>query len=72
MTVVLEKVAEGACLTIVDEGMGFDLEALRQLKGQPGWGLITMGERAKVLGGKFWVESVPGRGTSIIVEVPRI
>jgi len=33
-------------------------------------GLVGMRERAELLGGTLTVESIPGKGTSIIVEVP--
>jgi len=38
---------------------------------QKGWGLTTMSERAKSLGGSFDIESRPGHGTRVVVEVGR-
>jgi len=35
-----------------------------------GVGLISMSERARLVGGKFSVLSLLGRGTTILVEVP--
>ena len=71
VNLTLEEVTGGARLTIADDGKGFDLKALSKLKERPGWGLITMRERAEAVGGKLKVESTPGKGTRIIVEVPR-
>jgi PAS domain S-box-containing protein len=71
VTLTLEEVTGGARLTIADDGRGFDLKVLSQLKERTGWGLITMRERAEAVGGKLKVESAPGEGTRIIVEVPR-
>jgi PAS domain S-box-containing protein len=71
VTLTLEEVTGGARLTIADDGRGFDLNALSQLKERPGWGLITMRERAEAVGGKLDVESAPKKGTRVIVEVPR-
>jgi two-component system NarL family sensor kinase len=53
-------------LTVQDDGRGF-------APGGPaeGFGLIGMQERARLLGGSFLVESAPGAGTRITVEVPR-
>jgi len=67
VTVTLESVDGGARLTIADDGIGFDPAA----RHHTGWGLITMRERAETAGGHLRVESIPGEGTRIVVEVPR-
>lgn len=70
VNVTLKEVNRMVQLTISDDGVGFD-STDRRLKEKPGWGLITIGERAKALGGYLCVESVPGKGTQVIVKVPR-
>jgi signal transduction histidine kinase len=52
-------------LTIADDGCGFDVPAA--VEGGGGLGLISMGERADMLGGDLNVVSTPGAGT--VVEV---
>ncbi len=52
-------------MVISDDGVGMDLAASRQ-----GFGLIAMRERARILGGDFALQSRPGGGTRIAVEVP--
>lgn len=55
-------------LKVTDDGVGFDPAAVRR----PGHhGLTNMRERAAALGGRFSVESGPGIGTRIVVEIPR-
>jgi two-component system sensor histidine kinase UhpB len=54
-------------LTLNDVGRGFDPQRARK-KG--GLGLISMEERARLVGGTFTVTSAPGRGTSINVSIP--
>lgn len=49
-----------------DDGKGFDVSTAMP----KGIGLATMQERASILGGDCHVESHPGRGTTIRVEVP--
>lgn len=71
VTVTLDRMTGGARLTIVDEGVGFDPKTLYQLKERSGWGLITMRERAEAVGGRLLMESSPGKGTKVIVEVLR-
>ncbi|MGH8310768.1 MAG: sensor histidine kinase, partial [Steroidobacteraceae bacterium] len=52
-------------VSIEDDGRGFDPQAASQ-----GFGLIGMRERAHLLGGDLEVDSLPGRGTRVILEVP--
>jgi signal transduction histidine kinase len=54
-------------LEIQDDGLGFDLAAV-QAGG--GLGLSGMMERAQKIGGRLEIESAPGRGTQVSVEVP--
>ena len=54
-------------LRIVDDGRGFDVGWAQSRRGR--YGLSTMRERAELLGGSLRVESVPGQGTIIIVEI---
>ena len=51
-------------LTIQDDGKGFDPNAVR------GLGLVGMSERVSQLGGTLHVDSGPGRGTCLRVELP--
>lgn len=55
-------------LDIEDDGRGFDASA----SGSPtmGFGLIGMRERALRLGGTFQIESRPGMGTRLHIELP--
>lgn len=57
-------------LVIADDGDGFDPSCLPKPDGSVGWGLMTMAERAEAVGGTCRVDSEPGRGTRVIVEVP--
>jgi len=54
---------------IEDDGIGFDPEQVSQADRM---GLLGMRERAEMLGGTLTIESTPGKGTSIIVEVPDV
>jgi signal transduction histidine kinase len=55
-------------LCIADDGRGFDAAARTQ-RGA-GFGLLSMEERARALGGRFAVRSAPGSGTTIVVDLP--
>ena len=55
-------------LTVSDNGVGFDPDRQR---GPSHQGLINMRARAVAIGGRLVLESTPGVGTRIIVEVAR-
>lgn len=52
--------------TVTDDGQGFDPEHVPAGR----FGLIGMSERARLLGGRFCIDSQPGQGTRIDLEVP--
>lgn len=54
-------------LTVEDNGIGFNPD---QPANENRLGLFGMRERVEMLGGKLIVESAPGKGTMISVEVP--
>jgi PAS domain S-box-containing protein len=58
-------------LVIADNGVGFDQERLGQPEGHHLWGLMTISERAMAAGGHCRIESQPGQGTRVVVEVSR-
>ena len=54
-----------------DDGAGFDVPgASASMKGPGGFGLFSIKERLKVLGGTLDISSSPGRGASFILSVP--
>jgi PAS domain S-box-containing protein len=65
--VVLERRGSQAVAIIEDDGTGFNLAEV-QAKGR--LGVFGMRERAEMLGGSLTIESSPGVGTTIFVEIP--
>jgi signal transduction histidine kinase len=57
----------GLSLKISDDGTGFEIE---QVKTSGHYGLQIMRERTLQLNGSFLMQSTPGKGTTILVEVP--
>ncbi|MFH8292394.1 GAF domain-containing sensor histidine kinase [Streptomyces sp. NPDC018059] len=66
--VLLDKRGAGAVLRVADDGTGFDPKAIRRAGRH--LGLVSMRDRASGVGGRLTVESVPGKGTTIEMEVP--
>jgi signal transduction histidine kinase len=55
------------CLSVEDDGIGFNLQD-GQLSN--GIGLLGMRERVEMLGGLIEIDSQPGRGTRLVAMVP--
>jgi PAS domain S-box-containing protein len=60
-----------AHLVITDDGIGFNVADMSPSAKHSGWGMVTMSERAQSIGGSLCIESHPGGGTQIVVEVVR-
>jgi len=60
-------------ITVSDQGVGFDAAELaaRPGCGREGWGLFSIRERLLLLGGRFDMQSAPGRGSRFHLLVPR-
>lgn len=54
-------------INIEDNGSGFDIEAAAA--NRAGLGLVGLRERAQLLGGQIFIDSVPGKGTLIRVDI---
>jgi len=66
--IIFERAGRFLKLTIEDNGKGFIPEKVAENKLH--FGLQTMKERAEALGGRFTVDSAPGKGTRVIVLLP--
>jgi signal transduction histidine kinase/ligand-binding sensor domain-containing protein len=67
----VEMDADGGVLRVAvrDDGRGFD-KGMRPDPGSGGFGLFGMAERLRMIGGRLAIDSAPGRGTSIMIELP--
>jgi PAS domain S-box-containing protein len=71
VTVTLGSTDATFTMKIADDGLGFDVASKTDRPGQTGWGLMTMQERAASVGARLRVVSLPGGGTTIVVEEER-
>ena len=62
--IALTQMDETLQITVADEGAGFDLAAATKTNSVPTFGLFSIGERMRALGGGFDIESAPGQGTT--------
>ncbi len=56
---------EKIILMMEDDGKGFDINAHKD-----GYGLNNLDARAKLMNGTITIDSQPGKGTSVLIEVP--
>ncbi|WP_207494979.1 PAS domain S-box protein [Aridibaculum aurantiacum] len=54
-------------LSITDNGSGFDKEEAKEKRT---FGLLGITERVNILNGSFHIDTFPGKGTTIAVEIP--
>jgi PAS domain S-box-containing protein len=70
-SVSIKKRGEGLYVSVEDNGKGFDItETLKSDVTRQGMGLVTMQERARMLGGALEIVSEKGKGTRIDVYIP--
>jgi signal transduction histidine kinase len=66
----IQKLPDGVCMKVKDDGKSFPVERVLNARGQKRLGLLGMRERLEMVGGRFEVESAPGKGTSVIAQIP--
>ena len=67
MTIELVYTSTGVCLNVMDDGCGFPAS---QAAPTGHFGLLDMRERAHSMGSHLKIQSEPGRGTHISLQVP--
>lgn len=70
VSVALEQAADMVRLEVVDNGVGFDVNAPSRHAPGSGLGLVGMRERVALVGGRCTISSSPGGGTRILTELP--
>jgi signal transduction histidine kinase len=68
--VAIQKLPGSARMEIKDNGKSFQVDRVLNSRGNKRLGLLGMRERVEMIGGTFCVESAPGQGTTLRVEVP--
>ncbi len=65
VSVIVRRVAARVVMVVEDDGRGFDPDGAGR-----GLGLVSIRERAELVGGNVRFESAPGQGVTVAVEVP--
>jgi signal transduction histidine kinase len=62
---------ESLCLDVIDPGVGFEVQTINRLPTrQGGFGLFSIRERLKLMGGSIDIHSIVGEGTTVRIRVP--
>lgn len=79
VSVTLRRVGDAVALTTTDNGVGFDVRAATGRRpgdlGEAGddrghFGLASIAERCALIGASLTIDSHPGQGTTIVVDLP--
>ncbi|MDR0901710.1 MAG: sensor histidine kinase [Opitutaceae bacterium] len=70
VTVRVLKTDAAVRLEIHDDGKAFQVDRFLAAKPNKHLGLLGMKERVEMVGGKFSIESAPGKGTTVRAEIP--
>jgi signal transduction histidine kinase len=68
--VKIQKMDGVICMKIKDNGKGFQEQGVLHNKKGKRLGLLGMRERLEMVGGTFTVTSAPGKGTTILAQIP--
>ncbi len=66
----IQKLRRVIRMEVKDNGKSFEVRSVLSTKRNKGLGLLGMRERVEMVGGRFAVESAPGKGTTIRAEIP--
>jgi signal transduction histidine kinase len=67
--VTIQKLPGCVCMQIKDDGKSFEVERVWRRQGGKRLGLLGMRERLEMVGGRFDVESAPGKGTTVRAQI---
>ncbi len=69
--IAIEFAERAVRLQVVDDGIGFEPDTVvGSVEDLRGLGILGMKERVALLGGKVTIDSKPGKGTRVTVEIP--
>jgi PAS domain S-box-containing protein len=69
--VSLEQVdGDSLRVAVSDDGCGFDPDQLKPVGEEGGFGLFSIRERMGLIGGRFEIDSAPGKGSRLTLVVP--
>jgi PAS domain S-box-containing protein len=68
--VKIQKLTDAVRMVVQDDGRGFQTERVLHARKTNRLGILGMRERLEMVGGSFAIQSTPGKGTTVVVQVP--
>jgi signal transduction histidine kinase/ActR/RegA family two-component response regulator len=68
--VVLSSTNSDVRVAVSDQGQGFDPDSLDKIAEKAGFGLLSIRERIRYMGGGLEIDSAPGRGSRFMLKIP--
>jgi signal transduction histidine kinase len=68
--VAIEQLPDSICMKITDNGRSFQAERVLNAKVRGRLGLLGMRERLEMVGGRFDIKAAPGKGTTVLAQIP--
>ncbi|MFI4910704.1 MAG: PAS domain S-box protein [Sedimentisphaeraceae bacterium JB056] len=68
--VVINRNKDSVEIFVIDEGKGFDVKRLDSSECDRGYGLFSVKERVKHIGGFMDIISQPDKGTKVVINIP--
>ena len=68
--VTIRQKKEYLCITVYDNGKGFDYQSQNQVSKHGGFGLFSIRERFELIEGSIDIESEKGKGTKVLITIP--
>ncbi|MCB1154735.1 sensor histidine kinase, partial [bacterium] len=72
VSIVVNMNEDGVHMVIEDDGEGFKADKVGDQNGETGYGIEFMKERVALLGGSFEIETAPGQGTTLFIQIPTV
>lgn len=69
VSVSLQAIPRGIRLEVEDDGVAFDVTQTFLCKDSQRLGLLGMKERVEIVGGRFSIDSAPGKGTTVRADI---
>lgn len=70
VTIHLSAARDMVEISVTDQGLGFDVVALQQPSSRLSFGIYSIRERMHLIGGKLQIDSAPGAGTRVTLQIP--
>jgi signal transduction histidine kinase len=70
VSIQLNELQDSVDITVTDKGQGFDVIEMQKPSSKLSFGIYSIRERMHLIGGSVLIESEPGQGTQVRIQIP--